>query len=81
MIIDKKLFYKIQSTYFSDIPFNQTKEWMESTISDDHVSFFVNNLNEPEIVCWGKCFKRRFIGIHLIIDGITIKTDNEKKNS
>jgi hypothetical protein len=78
MTIGKNLFFEIQLRYFKDIPFNQTKEWLESSCSNNCVHYFVSNTEKPEIACWGRVFKRRFIGNHLMIDGIATQTNNIK---
>src|SRR5688572_15540201 len=74
MTIDKNQFFEIQTKFFLNIPFNQTKEWLESTGCNDSVHFFMNNVENPEIACWGRLFHRRFIGKHLMIDGIATQT-------
>lgn len=78
MTIGKNLFFEIQLKYFKDIPFNQTKEWLESSCFNNCVHYFVSNTEKPEIACWGRVFKRRFIGNHLMIDGIATQTNNIK---
>jgi len=78
MTIDEVQFFEIQATHFSNIPYNQTKEWLKSTVGIVSTKFFVNSLKKPEIACWGRVFKRKFVGNHLMIDGITYQTDNIK---
>ncbi|HRZ96416.1 MAG TPA: hypothetical protein P5084_02590 [Paludibacter sp.] len=78
MTVDRNLFFKIQTEYFSNIPFDQTEEWLQSTGSDENIHFFVNNVDKPDMACWGRFFKRRIIGNHLIIDGTAIQTENIK---
>lgn len=76
-MIDKNHFFEIQEKFFTDIPFNQTKEWLESTFNDvDIIHYHVNNTETPEIAFWGKAYKRKYIGKHIIIDGVAIQTKN-----
>lgn len=78
MIVNKNQFFEIQSAHFSNIPFNQTKEWLQITGSEDNVKFFVNNIEKPQIACWGRIFSRSFFGLHLFIDGVSYNTDDIK---
>ncbi len=78
MTIDRELFFKIQTKHFSYIPFNQTSEWLSSTSKDTEIHYFVSDTENPSIACWGRVFNRRFVGKHLMIDGIAIQTDNIK---
>lgn len=79
MIVDKNQFFEIQTKYFSDIPFNQTKEWFESTVADANIFFFINDIHNPEIAFWARAFDRKYIGKHLIVDGVALKTNDIKK--
>ena len=78
MTTDREMFFKIQTKHFSYIPFNQTSEWLSSTSKDTEIHYFVNDTENPSIACWGRVFNRRFLGKHLMIDGIAIQTDNIK---
>ena len=76
MKINKNLFFEIQSN-FIDIPFNQTEEWLLSNYgkSLNQIVYFVDNINNPKICCWGIVFNRKLIGEHLIIDGECLISD------
>ena len=73
--INKELFFKLQDK-FKNVPFNQTEEWLDSHYAFSNVIYFVDNNDQPEICCWGVVFERKFIGLHLIIEGITIKSND-----
>lgn len=77
MIIDRNQFFELQHKFFNDIPFNQTEEWLNSQNSENKI-FFIDNTEEPKICCWGTVFNRKFIGKHLIIDGISYSSKNLK---
>ncbi|MFA5540263.1 MAG: hypothetical protein WC984_01160 [Bacteroidales bacterium] len=72
MIIDRIEFFKLQKQ-FSNIPFSQSEEWLNSLGNLDNVKFYIDDVNDPCICAWGILYKRRFIGKHLLIDGITKK--------
>lgn len=77
MIIDRQRFFKIQKN-FPDVPFNQTEVWLEITGGIKNTVFFVDSEDNPRVCCWGRVFERRFIGAHLMIDGLSVKTSNIK---
>ncbi|WP_411812263.1 hypothetical protein ACLB9Y_03520 [Chryseobacterium scophthalmum] len=77
MIIDRQKFFNIQKS-FPDVPFNQTEVWLETTGGIENTVFFIDREDNPQLCCWGKVFDRRFIGAHLLIDGLSTNTSNIK---
>lgn len=75
MIVSRKDFFIAQSK-LDNIPFNQTSEWFEkSAFQEDDALFFIDDLSNPQIGCWGILYNRRFIGKHLIISGESYKNN------
>lgn len=73
MIVTKQEFFKAQQK-LQNIPFNQTEEWFEKCCFEEaNCRFFIDDLSNPHIGCWGIVFKRKFIGEHLIISGESYK--------
>jgi hypothetical protein len=69
MIVSRQDFFKAQQR-LQNIPFNQTEEWFEKCgFLEDNCRFFMDDLSNPNIGCWGSVYKRKFIGEHIIIDG------------
>lgn len=77
MIIDRHKFFNIQKS-FSNVPFNQTEAWLETTGGIENSVFFIDREDNPQLCCWGRVFNRKFIGVHLLIDGLSAKTSNIK---
>lgn len=77
MIIDRQKFFNIQKN-FSNVPFNQTEAWLETTGGIENTVFFIDREDNPQLCCWGKVFDRRFIGTHLLIDGLSSNTSSIK---
>jgi hypothetical protein len=69
MIVNRQTFFLSQQK-LQNIPFNQTEEWFDKCGYNENLCrFFVDDISDPQIGCWGAVFKRRFIGEHLIIAG------------
>jgi len=77
MIIDRHKFFNIQKS-FSNVPFNQTEAWLETTGGIENTVFFIDREDNPQLCCWGRVFNRKFIGVHLLIDGLSANTSNIK---
>jgi len=73
MIVSKQEFFKAQQR-LENIPFNQTEEWFEKCgFNESHCLFFIDDLSNPHIGCWGLIFNRKFIGKQLTISGESYK--------
>lgn len=73
MIVNKQDFFKAQQRLES-IPFNQTEEWFEKCgFKESDSIFFIDDLSNPHIGCWGLIFNRKFIGKQLNILGESYK--------
>lgn len=69
MIVSRDDFFKAQQR-LQNIPFNQTEEWFEKCgFLEENCRFFIDDLSNPHIGCWGSVYKRKFIGEHLKIYG------------
>jgi hypothetical protein len=76
MIIDKEQFFQIQSR-FTDIPFEQSKEWQISIYSSflDRIQYFTDSIDNPRICCWGYYSEKIHVIKKINIKGITKKSD------
>lgn len=73
MIVNKQDFFKAQQR-LENIPFNQTEEWFEKCgFKENNCIFFIDDLSNPHIGCWGVIFNRKFIGKQLNILGESYK--------
>jgi hypothetical protein len=69
MIVSRQDFFKAQQR-LKNIPFNQTEEWFEKCgFIEETCRFFIDDVSNPHIGCWGSVYKRKFIGEHLKIYG------------
>lgn len=80
MIVNKDHFFEIQKK-IGNIPFEQTREWLEcgNLQSICKIIYFVDNINNPQIACWGRETKKIYFGRKLMIDGLTYNTSIEHK--
>lgn len=78
MMTNRKTFFEVQKS-FPDIPFSQTEEWLDS-IKNNNICYFVDNVQQPRICCWGRVYNRKLIGNHLLINGISMKNVIDSKN-
>ena len=80
MIISKEQFFKVQQS-IKNIPFNQTNSWLEcgNLESICKIIYFVDNMENPQIACWGRETSRVFFGRKLMIDGIAYNSDIKHK--
>lgn len=69
MIVDRITFFLYQRK-IQFIPFNQTEEWIERCgYKEENCVFFIDDIHNPQLACWGVVFNRKFIGKQLIISG------------
>jgi hypothetical protein len=76
MQLDYQTFFQ-QQQRLRNIPFNQTKNWLEHSRGNniENVRFFVDSIDEPHIACYGYLSNRKPFGRQLNIDGISKSAD------
>lgn len=72
MIVDKELFFSLQKKILN-IPFNQTREWLECGVLESicKIVYIVDNIENPHIACWGRETSKFYFGRKLMIDGLS----------
>lgn len=74
MRVEKEQYFKLQER-IKDIPFVLSREWHDMTAKGTEMAYYVSQIDDPRICCFGYITHSRFLGKRLRIEGLSAEPD------